>query len=60
MLRILENSWLLVAVSGSAFGTYKACVENISESIYIFLITSIALLMYLMKRKQRMNMEKNK
>ncbi|MFI5219746.1 MAG: hypothetical protein ACHQNT_09680 [Bacteroidia bacterium] len=60
MLRILEVSWLLVVVSGSAFGTYKAFVENFAESIYIFLITSVAFLMYLMKRKQRLNMEKNR
>ena len=60
MLRVLEISWLLVVLAGISCGTYKVCAEDFSESIYIFLITSVALLAYLMKRKQRTDMEKHK
>lgn len=58
MLRVIEVSWLIVVVTGLSLGGYKVCVDSFAESIYIFLLTSIAILIYLMRRKQRIEMEK--
>ena len=58
MLRILEISWLLVVLFGTAFGIYKIFSEGFIEAIYIFIFTIIALVFYIMRRKQRIAMER--
>ena len=58
MLRILEISWLLIAVTGSSFGLYKTFTEGFIDAVYIFILTIIALIFYMIRRKQRIAMEK--
>ena len=58
MLKILETSWLVIAILGFLFGTFKWITESLNHAIFIYGITAIAALMYFMRRKQRMSMEK--
>jgi drug/metabolite transporter (DMT)-like permease len=60
MLRVLEISWLLVVLFGTSFGVYKIFSETFVDSISIFLITIIAAIFYIVRRKQRIAMQKEK
>lgn len=59
MIRILELSWLVIAIAGVSFGAYKATTAGINEALFIFGITLIAFVFYFMRRKQRISMEKH-
>jgi hypothetical protein len=58
MLRILEISWLLVVMFGTGFGVYKTFSEGFIDAVYIFIITLLALIFYIVRRKQRIAMQK--
>lgn len=58
ILKILETSWLIIAILGFLFGTYKWITETLNHAVFIYGITAIAALMYFMRRKQRISMEK--
>ena len=58
ILRILEMSWMVIAILGLLFGTYKWITETLNHAIFIYGISAVAALMYFMRRKQRMSMEK--
>jgi hypothetical protein len=60
MLRVLEISWLLVVLIGTCFGVYKTLSEGFIDAIYVFIITSLALIFYIVRRKQRIAMQKHK
>lgn len=57
MLRILEVSWLLVSLTGLSFGIYKTFTEGFIEAVYIFIFTIVAMIFYMMRRKQRIAMQ---
>ena len=59
MLRILEISWLLVVLFGTGFGVYKTFSEGFIDAVYIFIITGFALIFYIVRRKQRISMQKH-
>lgn len=59
MIRILELSWLIIAIAGVSFGTFKAVTAGMSEAFFIYGITLIAAVFYFMRRKQRISMEKH-
>lgn len=58
MLRILEISWLIIAILSVAMGTYKCITHGFDEAIFIFLISVVAVAFYFVRRKQRISMEK--
>lgn len=58
MLRILEIAWLIFAILGASFGFYKLTTEGVSESLFVFFFTLIAFVFYLVRRKQRIAMDK--
>ncbi|MEO5570486.1 MAG: hypothetical protein ABIT08_04525 [Bacteroidia bacterium] len=60
MLRVLEISWLTVFIIGSSFGIYKTVTESFINAVYIFIPTVFALIFYLMRRKQRIALQKQK
>ena len=60
MLRVLEVSWLVVFLFGLGFALYKALTEGIASAIYILFFTAIALALYLIRRKQRIMMDRQK
>jgi hypothetical protein len=59
MLRILEMSWLIIAILGVIFGIYKCLTSGINEALFIFGISLIAVIFFVMRRKQRIGMEKH-
>jgi positive regulator of sigma E activity len=58
MLRILELSWLVIVLLGASLGTYKFLTENISSAIWFFMFTGVALVFWLVRRRQRIRLQK--
>jgi len=58
MLRILEIAWLIFAISGAGLGLYKLYTEGVSESLFFLFFTLVATVFYVIRRKQRIAMEK--
>ena len=60
MLRVLEVSWLVVFLFGLGFACFKAATEGLASAVYILIFTVIALALYLIRRKQRIQMDRQK
>jgi hypothetical protein len=58
MLRILELSWLCIALLGLSLGGFKWWSENFGAALWFFLLTLVALLFWVVRRRQRIQMEK--
>ena len=58
MLRFLEISWLLFAITGAIFSVYKLVTEGVGEALFPFFFTLIPFIFYFIRRKQRIAMEK--
>ena len=59
MLRVLELSWLVIALLGLALGGYKWATESFCSAIWFFLFTTVALVFWMIRRKQRIAMDQN-
>ncbi|UCG28916.1 MAG: hypothetical protein JSV24_06020 [Bacteroidales bacterium] len=57
--RILEITWLVVAILSLLAGTHKTVREGFGESYLFFIIACIAVLMYFLRRYLRKNETKN-
>lgn len=60
MFRILEITWLSIAIVAIFIGAYKISTEGIQEGVYFLVITLVAGIMYGIRRRQRINMDKEK
>jgi hypothetical protein len=60
MLRILEISWLVIALLGAGMGVFKLTTDSISSAIWFFLFTLVATIFWLVRRKQRITMQKHR
>ncbi len=60
MLRVLEVSWLIVFLFGLGFAIYKGITEGLASCVYILIFTAVALALYLIRRKQRIMMDRRK
>ncbi len=58
MLRVLELSWLVIVLLGAGLGTFKLITENITSAVWFFLITLVALVFYVVRRRQRIRIQK--
>lgn len=58
ILRILEVSWLLIAIGAVFAGTYKWISDGLNQAVFIYVIAIIATIFFLMRRKQRITMQK--
>jgi hypothetical protein len=59
IIRILEMAWLAIAVGAFALGAFKYyTTQNWDEAVYFFIFTLIAAIFYFIRRRQRINMEK--
>jgi hypothetical protein len=58
MLRVLEISWLSIALVSIGFGVYQTIVEGFNEGIWFFIFTAVAGMMYSIRRKQRIASQK--
>ena len=53
MLRILELAWMAVAIITGGVTTYLLLTRQFSESLFMVICSAIALIMYFVRRKQR-------
>lgn len=53
--RILEIAWLVVAILGAATAIHSTLRAGVRSSIILYVITFVALLMYLFRRQYRQN-----
>lgn len=60
MLRTLEISWLIIVIVGIVLGLYKVFIQEYSTSIWIFVITGIAAVIYTIRRKQRIAFDRER
>jgi len=60
MLRILEVSWLVIFLCGLVFAAYKAFSEGLASATFVLFFTAIAGALYLIRRRQRILMEREK
>ncbi|MBP7166458.1 MAG: hypothetical protein KBB64_02210 [Bacteroidia bacterium] len=58
MLRVLELSWLVIVLLGASLGTFKLVTETLTSAIWFYLFTTVALIFFIIRRKQRIRMEK--
>ncbi|HNR49386.1 MAG TPA: hypothetical protein PKN14_09085 [Bacteroidia bacterium] len=58
ILRILEVSWLLIAIGAVCAGTYKCIHDGLNQAVFIYVIAIIATIFFLIRRKQRITMQK--
>lgn len=58
IIKILEISWLVIAIAGIVMGTYKISSGNNEEAVYFYVFTIVAGIFYYMRRKQRIKLEK--
>lgn len=58
MLRILEISWLALAIIGALFALYKFITEGVGEALFPVFFTLVAFVFFFVRRKQRIAMEK--
>lgn len=57
IIRILEITWLCIAIAGVLIGSYKFYTEGWDEALYFFIFTFVAAIFYYIRRRQRIRME---
>lgn len=57
MLRILEMAWLAIAVVSCAISGYQFFEEGWRSAGFMLVITTIAAVMYTIRRRQRIHFE---
>lgn len=58
MIRMLEISWLLLALVALALSGYKLIADGFSEAVFYIIVMGVSFSMYLIRRKQRVRMNK--
>jgi hypothetical protein len=58
MLKILEVSWMIIALAAFGIATWKWVTEGFNQAIFIYGIAVIASVFCFIRRKQRLSMEK--
>ncbi|MBL0095807.1 MAG: hypothetical protein IPP46_04460 [Bacteroidetes bacterium] len=58
MLRVLELSWLVIVLLGASLGTFKLITETLTSALWFFIFTGVAMVFWLIRRNQRIRMEK--
>ncbi len=57
IIRTLELAWLLIAIAGAGFATYKFVNEGWAEAYILYIFTIVAAIFYYIRRRQRIKME---
>ena len=58
MIRMLEISWLMLGITALIFSGYKLFADGFSESVFYIIVMAVSFAMYLIRRKQRMRINK--
>ena len=53
MLRILELAWMAIAIITGLVTAYLLITKQFSEAIFMLICSSVACVMYFVRRKQR-------
>ena len=59
ILRILELSWLTIAIVSIFIGAYVYNTQGFGEAKWFFIFTLVAGVMYAVRRKQRISYSRN-
>lgn len=57
MIRILEIAWLVITLITTATASWQLFDEGIQSALWMFIVSAVAFLMYIIRRKQRIRME---
>ncbi|MBK5285709.1 MAG: hypothetical protein JJE25_09930 [Bacteroidia bacterium] len=58
MIRILEISWFVLGIVALGLGLYKIFSDGISEAVFYGVVMLVSTGMYVIRRKQRVKIEK--
>ena len=58
MIRTLEILWLMLGIIALVLGGYKLIAEGFSEAAFYMVVMAVSFTMYLIRRKQRVRMNK--
>lgn len=59
IIKILEISWLIIAISGLGLAIFKLIQGHHQDAIYFFIFMVVALIFFFIRRRQRIRMEKD-
>lgn len=59
IIRILEISWLIIAIAGLGLAVFKLIQGHTQDAVYFFIFMIVALIFYFIRRRQRIRMEKD-
>ena len=59
MLKILELAWLAIAIISGVVAAYQFFAEGWTSAVWMGVITGVAIVMYRVRRKQRISMEED-
>lgn len=59
MLRILELAWLAIAICAALLAIYQSYAIGLNNSWYFFIFTFVAVVMYTIRRRQRIKNEES-
>lgn len=57
MIRILEIAWLVITLITSATASWQLFDEGVQSALWMFIVSAVAFLMYMIRRKQRIRIE---
>jgi len=58
MIRILEIAWLIIGIIAILIGAYETYIKGIEEGYLFFIFAFVASIIYALRRRRRIKMEK--
>lgn len=58
MIRILEIAWLIITFLTIGIASWQLFDEGVQSAIWMFFVSLVAFTMYMIRRKQRIRMER--
>lgn len=59
VIKFMEKMWLMLSIVTFVLGVYYSIQETVYDALYFFAFSVVAILLFLMRRKQRRFHEKN-
>ncbi len=58
MIRILEIAWLIITLVTMATASWQLVDEGFQSALWMFIVSVVAFLMFMIRRKQRIRMRR--
>lgn len=58
MIRVLEVSWIVIAIIALCVGIYETWTHSFNDGLIFFVFTFVAGFMFILRRRQRLRLEK--